>query len=142
MARIIHVFFDVDMRAGQAGLAEVAKKGGKSVKKLQPGEFVCFLNSQKTIIKVLAPTGEADSFGILSQYRSPHGKIDLNAVDYIPAAFGAGSFNMNKALRMSLEAKIGKKRERKQDDSANERIGDRRNRSTDRLRETAHGMHA
>lgn len=109
MAKIIHVFFDVDMRAGQSGLADIAKKGGKVLKSLKAGEFLCFLNRAETLVKVLAPTGEEDSHGILSSYRSPHGRVDLNAIDYIPAAFGAEGFNMNRALRMALEDKLQKK---------------------------------
>lgn len=106
MAKILHVFFGTDMRCSQEGLKLVAETAGKKFDSLKPGEMFCFINNAETRIKVLAPTDEADSRGVLGSYMSPHGRIDLDAIQYIPRAFGGSGFDMNKAIKASLEKKL------------------------------------
>jgi hypothetical protein len=114
MGRIMHVFWDTDMRAGHHGLAEVAKKEGHALQKVSPGDYLCFINREQTMLKVLAMIEEKDTHGVLASYRSPHGRITLDAVQYIPQAFGASGFDMNKAIRRALEEKLKKRRVLKQ----------------------------
>lgn len=63
---------------------------------------------------VLAGLDEDDSYGVLGYYRSPHGKIDEMALQYIPDAFAGGDMRYETALRKSLVERLTKKRKRKE----------------------------
>lgn len=109
--RLLHVFWDVDMRARHEGLTMLAKKEGLDVKKLKPGEMCCFLNRKQDRLMVLAGVNEEDTYGVLGYYRSPHGRLDQMAIQYIPEAFGSEGLDMKAAIRKALEARIKPKRQ-------------------------------
>lgn len=90
--RILQVFFDVDLRNGHEGLREIAKKAKVDVENLKEGEFLIFLNTRKDKVKVYA------SNDVYAYYRSPTGRIQLEAIRHIPNAFNGTSINMEKAL--------------------------------------------
>lgn len=110
MTRLMHVFWDVDMRGRHEALAEHAKKERKfNIEKLNPGDMMAFINRARDRIIVLAGVDEKDSYGVLGYYRSPHGRIDPHAIQYIPSAFSGGRLDMNEALRKSLTERLAKK---------------------------------
>lgn len=114
MSRILHIFWDVDMRCGHHGLNDIARKEKKSVDTLKPGDFLCFINANQDKIKVLAPIeGEENTLGVLGSYRSPKGRIGMAALQYIPHAFGDAGFNMNRAIKAALVSKLKRKEKKK-----------------------------
>lgn len=83
--RLLHIFWETDMRVRHDGLAKLARSKAKiNVSELEAGDLLCFINRKRDRIMVLAGTGEEDSYGVLGYYRSPHGRIDEQAIQFIP----------------------------------------------------------
>ena len=110
MNRIIHVFYDQDMRARHPGLAKRAKEERDfDVSKLRPGDVLCFINVKRDRLIALAGLEEENSFGVMGYYRSPHGRIDETAIQFIPKAFAGGNFRMNAAIKKALHKRLAMK---------------------------------
>lgn len=106
--RIIHVFYDQDMRCRHDGLwARALKEREFKREDLRPGDVLCFINSKQDRLMAIAGLDETDSYGVLGYYRSPHGKIDETAIQYIPQAFNGSTLEMNKAIKKALTKKLG-----------------------------------
>lgn len=105
MSRVIQCFFDVDMRCLHEGLAALARAREVDVDRLEPGEFVLFLNAKKDRLKLYAPRH------VLGYYRARTGeRINLNTIPFIPQAFGAtGRIDYDAALKKALEAQFARK---------------------------------
>lgn len=113
MTKLLCVISDTDMRCRHEGLLVQAKKAGVEVDKLQPGVVVAFLNTAKDRLMILTKRGVDDKYGILAYYRSPHGRIMPEAIQYIPESFNGEHFDMNKATLKGLEGLLRKKRIKK-----------------------------
>ncbi len=109
MTRLLHVIEDTDMRCRQEGLLEQARKKGVKVADLKPGDIVAFLNTRKDKLMVMTMLPEKDSAGYLGYYRSPHGRVPPEALEFIPRALGGDGFQMNKAIRSGLLKLLAKK---------------------------------
>lgn len=108
MNRIIHVFYDQDMRCRHDGLwARALKERDFNKADLKAGDVLCFINSKRDRLMAIAGLDEEDGYGVLGYYRSPHGQIDETAIQYIPQAFNGGKFQMNKAIKKALTTKLG-----------------------------------
>lgn len=82
--RIIQVFQNADLRYGLPGLTEICKKHGILAGKILRGHYVVFINSSRTMVKVIA------SGRVLAQIRREKGeRIDLQTISLIPYAFMA-----------------------------------------------------
>ncbi len=104
---ILQVFWNVNMSTNPDGLAAIAKKYGDiDVNSLEPGNYLVFINSARTFMKVLAGTSTPGAT-VIAYYRQPKGRIDLQAIQYVPEAFLGKGFNYNQALRISLEERLG-----------------------------------
>lgn len=102
MGQIARVFINVSMANGHKGLAEIAKAHKIRIEKLEPGQFVLFINRARTKLKALA------SNDVLS-YVNKDERLTLEAIQYIPAAFGLkGRFSYDEALRMAIEESMAK----------------------------------
>ncbi len=111
MSRVLHVIEETDMRCRQEGLLDQAKKkNGVRADELKPGDIIVFLNTKKDRLMVLTMLPEAESVGFLGYYRSPHGRVPPEAIEFIPRALGSDGFQMNKAIRSGLEKLLAKKR--------------------------------
>lgn len=100
--RITRVFLNVDIRNGHIGLAQLAKEHRIDVNKLDNGEIVVFINTKRNKMKVYA------SNQVLA-YVSRDTRISLDAVKFIPLAFGArGRFDYDEALRLSVNEALAK----------------------------------
>ena len=107
MGRIVHLFLEQDMRCTQPGLVARAKaERDFDIADLKPGDVLAFLNAKCDRIKVIAGIDEEDSYGVMGYYRSPHGRIDEGAVQYIADAFKGGAFKMTTAIKRSLHNKL------------------------------------
>lgn len=114
MARLLYVIPEADFRCRHYGLWELAKKKGVDPTKLNKGDIIAFLNNSKDMIAVIAVTGEADSVGVLAYYRSPHGRIEPHAIQFIPEVFGGGVLDMRKATAKALQKLVPVKRRKEQ----------------------------
>lgn len=110
------VFWDVDLRMGLDGLGDYAKRRGYSVRALEPGEALLFVNAKLSAFKLLTGIAETDTKGLLSNYHSPHGRIALGAISKIPQSFdpSTGAVNFGKALEAHLEEHLVNKRKPKE----------------------------
>ena len=98
--RITHVFLNSDLRCGHVGLAKVAKRKANP----KAGEHVVFVNNARDKMKVLSANG------VLTYVKSPHGKLSLETVQSIPAAFKAtGGFSYGQALKAVVVKKLEKR---------------------------------
>lgn len=97
------------MRCRQEGLWEQAKKGGVRINEIRPGDIVAFLNTKRDRLMVMTLLPEKDSVGFLGYYRSPHGRVPPEALEFIPRALGAEGFNMTKAIRSGLLKLLAKR---------------------------------
>lgn len=117
MGRVLHVIEGSDLRCRHQGLRDLAKKQGCDFSKFKVGDIVVFLNNDKTHLAILVMLDEAESFGFLGQYKSPHGRVPPEAIFFIPQALGMKGFEMNKAIKCGLEKLLSKKRRVKDETS-------------------------
>lgn len=109
MGRLLHVIEDADMRCRQEGLIAQAKANKVDMASLKPGDIVAFLNTKKDRLMVMTMLQEEDSHGFLGYYRSPHGRVPPEALEFIPRALGVDGFQMNKAIRAGLAKLLAKR---------------------------------
>ncbi len=108
--RLMHIFWDVPMNGRQPALMKVAKKAADvTLDDLKTGDMLCFINRKLTRLATLTKVNEADSFGVLGYYRSPHDRrINPRAIRYIPESFGSkGEIDMDRATRKALLTQLG-----------------------------------
>lgn len=103
--KILHCFFDADMRCSHDGLAARAAKDKVNVKTLDTGQYIVFVNSAKNRIKLYAANET------VAYYRAPKGvRIDLGVIVRIPANFAAtGRIDYTKALKETVEKALSRK---------------------------------
>lgn len=99
--RVVHYFPNTDIRCGHDGLKQIAIKAG--FREVKPGEYLLFVNRKKTHLKVMAANN------IVAHYRSPCGRVDLRAIQYIPEAFNGEGFDFNRSLRSLLVKDLAKR---------------------------------
>lgn len=95
--RLTRVFLESDLRCGFEGLRLIAEKSGIDLKK----NTVMFINTANTGFKLLAN----DTYCVY--YKNGHRKIPLDALRFLPEAFGGSKMEMESAVRKSLESKLG-----------------------------------
>lgn len=115
--RLLRVIENADLRNRHDGLRALAEQNDVDFSKFKQGDIVAFLNTAKTHLVVLVALPEEESAGLLCQYKSPHGRVPPEAIEFIPQALGGKGFQMNKAIRSGLE-KLLYKRGRNSDASA------------------------
>jgi hypothetical protein len=92
-ASIKKPFWDVDLRQSHEGLRQHASRRGYKLSDLGPGEAYLFVNVSMSAYKILMNVvGEKDSLGIVSSYRSPHGRMELGAIQYLPKTWDDKGF--------------------------------------------------
>lgn len=104
-SRVVQVFLGTDLRCTHLGLALIAKQHKINVEKLEPGEYVLFLNNDKNKLKLYAANH------IVAYLRLPDNqKLDMKTIQLIPRAFqGSGRIDYDKALKQVLEEALAKK---------------------------------
>lgn len=105
--KIVRVFHDVNMQNSHPGLAEIASKQGVDVYKLKVGEYVVFINTQKTALKMFS-TGN-----MIAYLRMPGTqRLDISIVAQIPRFFNGRAINYTDALKEKLTKEFAKKGQR------------------------------
>lgn len=94
--KIVRYFSHVFMGNGHNGLRKLALKHGIKISDLEPGEYVLFMNSRFTALKMFAPGN------IVAHYKSPHGRIDPRVIALIPRYFNGSKIDIDGALREAL----------------------------------------
>lgn len=107
MKKVKRVFINVNMRSQHDGLTELAKQNGIHPEKLSTGEYLVFVNTRRTAVKLM--TKEK----VIAHYKSPQGHvIDLNVIKHIPNAFDGKEINYSKALELAIDQKLKSREER------------------------------
>lgn len=108
--KLMHIFFDSDLRGRQPSLLLQAKKNSSfSMDNFGKGDFLAFLNRRQTRIAIIAGLNESEGYGVLAYYRTPNDrKLDIQALKYIPEAFDGREFKMDAALKKSLLERLSK----------------------------------
>jgi hypothetical protein len=107
MARLLYVVSGANLCCGQDGL-EKFMEGKISKKKLVKGDIIAFLNNKQDKVKVLGILVDGDvKYSALGYYRSPHGKLLPESIQYIPEVFGGGTFDMQAAIKRGLIDLLG-----------------------------------
>lgn len=110
-SRLLRIFWETDMRCRHDGLTELALKEDKiKFSKLKFGDVLCFVNRKKDRYIMLSPAPEANSRGVLAYYRSPRGRFEERALQYVGQTFGGGKINYDEALHKVITEMIKKKR--------------------------------
>lgn len=107
--RLLRVILNADLRNGHEGLAEVAKDHKLSISKLMPGEFILFLNTDRTKAKLYGAEG------VLSYVRSPSGRLNMQVLSRFSHAFLAGKIGYDDGLKTVLREQLSKKGEKELD---------------------------
>lgn len=98
--KIKQVFFNVSMINGHDGLTRIVKLEQKKVpnehrvraEQLNPGELLVFINTQRNKLKILAANG------VMAYLKLRSGRLDLQAIQYIPNALQGNTIDYDKAL--------------------------------------------
>lgn len=112
VVRTHQVFLDADCRYMIDGLLKVCSDAKIDVTDKPVGNLIVFVNTSRTLIKVIACNGTIDP--VLGVYRIPPGyphgaKFDLSVISEIPKAFGyGGHLDIQEAMKLALEKKLRK----------------------------------
>jgi hypothetical protein len=90
---IIRVYQDVNLGKAHDGLGLILKEDKV---KLGTGDFAIFINRRQDKIKCLTDNN------VLCYYRSPHGRLTMQSIQFIPEAFNGNTFEMTKAIEKTL----------------------------------------
>jgi hypothetical protein len=100
--RIIRFVENVNMGLGHGGLSYLLKQYLKiNVDELPMGEMVMCLNRAGDKLKVIGGHGL-----VLGYLRLKRGRIDKSALQFLPRTFGAGGFNYDEAVKLSIESRL------------------------------------
>lgn len=112
------VLSGIHMGLGHVGLTKIAKDHGYNSEmptglthegrlkwaQERRSDLLVFINGKHDKIKIMS--GAGDVFGYLKPH---HGqKIALEAIQYIPLTFGGAGFSYDRALRLSLMARLAR----------------------------------
>lgn len=101
MSRLLRVFLNADMRNQHDGLRALAKTEKINIDKLEVGEMVLFINSDKNRVKLYG------SNNVLAYLKLDKGKIDMRTISLIPRAFsGSGKIDYDAALKEVLTREL------------------------------------
>jgi hypothetical protein len=100
--QIVQVVLNSDLRSGHLGLTKAAKGLGISTEKLEPGQYVVFVNTAQNRVKLYT------SNQIIAYWKVEKGRrVDLNTLRLIPYAFRSkGSLQYDGLLRETLNQKM------------------------------------
>ncbi len=100
--RLQHIFFDVHMANGHAGLVTIMKK---EKKKLRKNDCATFINTTFDTVKILVGDGQ-----FLVHYKHPSGKIAPETIKDLPNFINGGELQYTKALRKVIYEKLPQKK--------------------------------
>lgn len=99
--KLAHTFFDVDMRCSHEGLKKIVDDEEIEIKS---GDFIIFLNSRRTILKMFC-----GSLEVILMYKKGDQPIDPGVIPLLPQYVGGGKIEMNKAMHKYLTQRLARK---------------------------------
>lgn len=106
--RLTRVFLDIDLRNAFDGLRKIADKSQPTKAQQNTPRHLrnddttfLFINTARTKFKML----RANQY--LVYYSNGAQKIPLEAIQFLPQAFGGTEAEMSQAIRRSIETKLG-----------------------------------
>lgn len=102
--RVVRYFPDTDLRNGHDGLTNLAQKNGIKIKDLPWGEFLIFMNTSQTMLKMFSQGG------VICHLKMPgRTKIDPRTIALIPRFFNGTYIQYSKALEKVIMEDFGVK---------------------------------
>jgi hypothetical protein len=102
MAKLMHIFFEVDMRGAHWALKDYAKRRRVSVDDLRDGECVIFINKAWNRLKMFCGGGGEALFHLNTYPR----RIEPDTIRRLPHYLNAGELDYTAALRASIREKF------------------------------------
>lgn len=96
--RITRVFFETHMGLGFEGLNAIAKKARSPI---TDDTTMLFINTKMTAFKMF----QGKSY--IVYYKNNGKRIPIEALRFLPQAFGGSDLEMNQAIRRSLSESMG-----------------------------------
>jgi hypothetical protein len=104
MNKIVQVFLGADLRNSHDGLTALAKSKKIDVTKLEPGQFVLFINHSRDRLKLFAANN------VIAYLKVPSGRLNMATISLIPQAFHTtGKIEYDKVLREVLIRELERK---------------------------------
>lgn len=104
--KLMRYFSDVDFRNNHDGLRTIALKAGIDVSKLNCGEYLIFVNRNRTALKMFAPNNT------VAHLKMPgNAKLNLKCIELLPTFFNGHSLDYTSALRKVILEDLQKKKE-------------------------------
>lgn len=101
---ILQVFLNADLRCGHDGLAQLAKKHGMNVAKIESGQFLIFINGQRSKVKIYAASN------VIAYLKLDKGRLNMDTIREIPRVFAAkGRMDYDEALKLAVEKSLSKR---------------------------------
>lgn len=98
---LIRVVFNTNMQNGHAGLTKIASKVGVRIDQLGLGEFVVFINTRKTMLKLFAPGNT------IAHFKTPDGhQLNMKVIALIPRFFNGKELRYDEALAEVIRKEI------------------------------------
>lgn len=95
--RVVRIFNDSNLGNGHKGLANIAKTNRINVLNLNIGEYVVFVNRNKTAMKMYAPGN------VVAHMKMPKGMIiDMRIIALLPTFFNGTEINYFGALKKNI----------------------------------------
>lgn len=97
--RIVRVFFDVNMGQAFRGLSAIMRQAG-----MNPQTYaghVIFINRRRSKFKLLTQ-------GYLCYYDNGDKRIPLQALQYLPKAFGGAELDLGRAMSVAIRKSLEK----------------------------------
>lgn len=102
--RVLRVVFNTDLRNSHDGLSQLAKDFKIDTARLKPGEYIVFINTAKTALKLYA-AGQ-----VIAYFRMPtHRKMDMRVISLIPRFFNGRELKYDDALRELITKQWGQR---------------------------------
>ena len=95
--KLAHIFFDVHMANGHAGLEAILKSEKKRIKK---DDCVIFVNTKFDTVKILVDGA------FLAHYKHPTGSIAPETLRHLPNYLNGGQIEYTRALRKVIYEKL------------------------------------
>lgn len=103
--KIMRYFSDVDFRNNHEGLRVIAAKEGIDVSKLNCGEYLIFVNRNRTALKMFAPNNT------VAHLKMPgNSKLNLKCIVLLPTFFNGHSLDYSSALKRVILEDLQKKK--------------------------------
>lgn len=109
MARLLNIFFNVDLRCSHDGLKALCAKKRVGLSKLEQGDCVIFINRDMTKLKMFASGTEC-----LLHLKKEKGRIAPETIPLLPHYVSGGKLDYNSALKTAIEKHLQRRKSRGQ----------------------------